>query len=197
MKEIWKDIIGYEGYQVSNLGRVRTHNKTTFTEKHGTRVWTDRILKQKVSKKDNCSRIELWKNGEHKTVLVHRIVATAFLGHTDRNMTVNHKDGNRQNNSVDNLEWLSRADNIKYGFEHGQYSTCKRCKLSCIKNGKEHHYNFRSLSEASKFIGRNNNYLSTKIKRGGKIIGSDGTEYFLENNFLIGGKYERKHGQRF
>lgn len=178
MKETWKNIEGYDGYQVSNLGRVRTHSKTTYTERHGTRLWKDRILKVKISKKDNCSRVELWQGGKHKTFLVHRLVATAFLGRANKNMTVNHKDGNRLNNNINNLEWMSRADNIRYGFEHGQYSTCKRCELNRKENGKNIIYVFNSLSEASQFLGRSHSYLSTAIKKGYRIISKDGTEYF-------------------
>lgn len=79
----------------------------------------------------------------------------------DTNMTVNHIDGNRLNNRVDNLEWLSRADNIRYGFKNGQYSTCKQCTL--IRDGKE--YIFYSLSQASIFLGRNVQYMSSVLKR--------------------------------
>ena len=70
-KEIWKDIKDFEGYQVSNLGRVRTHNKITFTKMHGKRYWKDRILLFKPStdskRKDNQGtgfRVDLWKDGK-------------------------------------------------------------------------------------------------------------------------------------
>lgn len=128
MQEIWKNIEGYEGYQVSNLGRIRTHNKITFSKRHGERHWKDRILKPKVGK-DKCLRVDLWKNGKHKTLLLHRLIANTFLEQNiNTNLTVNHKDGNRLNNKVDNLEWLSRKDNILYGFENGQYPQAKKNK---------------------------------------------------------------------
>ena len=83
MEEIWKDIKGYSGYQVSNLGRVRTHNKTTYTEKHGERHWKNRILKFKPDynsrykeKQGTGYRVTLWKNGKGKDYLVARLVAT-------------------------------------------------------------------------------------------------------------------------
>ena len=82
MKELWKDIPNYKGYQCSNLGRIRTHNKVTYTKKHGIRKWNDRVLKQKKtkSKYGRCDyRIELWQNGKHKTFLVSRIIAFTFL----------------------------------------------------------------------------------------------------------------------
>lgn len=179
-KEIWKDIKGYEGYQVSSYGRVRTHNKTTFTKKHGTRVWKDRILhfkpsttsKQK-SKQGMGYRVDLWKNGKPKSFLIARLVATTFLEDLiDTNMTVNHKDGNRLNNKVENLEWLSRKENIQYGFENGQYPQDKT-----ILYNKTEYYEFRSKSLASKFLGRNHGYVSNAIKQNCKIISKDGIEY--------------------
>ena len=163
MKEIWKNIEEYPGYQVSNLGRIRTYNKVTYTDFHGKRIWKNRIIKPKISKKDKCARVELWKDGKHKTVLVHRLVANAFLKkYIDTNITVNHIDGNRLNNNIDNLEWMSRSDNIKYGFNNNQYDNiCRKCILE--KNGKK--YIFRSCSEASKFLNRNKNYVSMKINK--------------------------------
>ena len=87
-------------------------------------------------------------------------------------MTVNHKDGNRLNNNIKNLEWLSRADNIKYGFKNGQYK-----QQGIILYNKEEKKHFRSLSLASQFIGRSNSYISNKIKNNKKIISSNGIEY--------------------
>ena len=169
MIEEWRDIEGYKGYQVSNKGRVRSHGKITETKLHGRRKWADRILKPKVAK-DKCSRVELWNDGKHKTLLVHRLEAIAFLGEAPKGMTVNHKDGNRQNNSIDNLEWCSRADNIRYGFEHDQYHM-KHCTL-IDKNGNEKY--FRSMSLASVYLGRCEGYVSLCIKLGRKIRSVEG-----------------------
>lgn len=136
MEEIWKDIPGYKGYQASSLGRIRTHNKITYTKKHGYRHWKDKIMKFKPSTYGNKStkqgigyRITLWKDGKSKDFLVARIIATTFLENLiETKMTVNHKNGNRLDNRVSNLEWLSRKDNIRYGFENGQYPQAKANK---------------------------------------------------------------------
>lgn len=118
----------------------------------------------------------MWRDGKHKTVVVHRLVANAFLEKMiDTEMTVNHKDGNRLNNNVENLEWLSRADNIRYGFENGQYPTCKECKL--IRDNEE--YLFKSLAKASSFLKRNKGYISNQIKNNRKITDINGMEYKL------------------
>ena len=126
MREVWKDVKGYEGiYEVSTLGRVRTHkDKTTFTEKHGVRKWKQRILKAKKCKQ-NSHRVDLWKGGVNKTWLVHRLVALAFIPNTNNLETVNHIDGNRLNNCADNLEWLSHGDNIRHAFALGLYPQAK------------------------------------------------------------------------
>lgn len=173
MEEIWKPIKGFAGYQVSNLGRVRTYNKVTYTAHHGARHWRNRILAQKL-RKDNCLQVNLWHNGKPITYYVHRLVAEAFLGEASSDMTVNHKDGNRQNNHVDNLEWLSRADNIRHGFDNDFYSTQKCCELINM-DGKI--YYFQSLSQASKFLHRNTGYISNTLKKGGKITDVLGNEY--------------------
>ena len=140
MKEIWKDIPNYDGYQVSNLGRVRTYNKTTYTEKHGVRRWKNRILKFKPSapstrsKQGTGYRVSLWKNGKCRDYLVARLVLSTFTN-TDINtkLTVNHKDGDRLNNNLTNLEWLTRADNIKYGWQHNQYPYAKKRKTYFVR----------------------------------------------------------------
>ena len=164
MEEIWKNIDNYEGYQVSNLGRVRTYNKVTYTNKHGERHWKDRILKPKISKQDKCSRVELWKDGKHKTILVHRLVANAFLEtNIDTNLTINHKDGNRLNNRVDNLEWVTKADNIRHAFDNGLIP-CKQIKLINKKNKEIKMY--RSMAKASEEMHYNKGYISLQISRG-------------------------------
>ena len=98
--EIWKDIPNYSGYQASNLGRIRTYNKVTYTKMHGERHWKDRILsfKPSTSSRKNINqgmgyRVDLWKDGKPKTLLVARLVATTFLENLiDTKMTVNHKN---------------------------------------------------------------------------------------------------------
>ena len=176
--EIWKDIKGYEGYQVSNEGRIRTYNKTTYTEKHGVRHWQNRVLSQKTAK-DKAMRVELWKDGKHNTVLVHRIVALTFLGEPpESNMTVNHIDGNRKNNHVENLEWLSLADNIRHGFRTGLYSSTFKPITLIDENDNE--FKFVSLAEGNRFLGRPNSYLGMAIRKKYRITDAKGVRYRIK-----------------
>lgn len=106
-KQFWKDIPGYEGlYQVSNTGRVRSLNY------NGTRK--TKVLKQGTNK-DGYKRIKLYKDGKFKVYLVHRLVALAFIPNPNNYPIINHKDENRWNNNVDNLEWCTYKYNSNYG----------------------------------------------------------------------------------
>lgn len=161
--EIWKDIPNYEGlYQASNLGNIRTHkNKTTYTEQHGVRHWKQRILKPKSQNYETGYRVDLWKDGKPKSYLVARLIAITFLG--ESNLTVNHINGNRFDNRLENLEWCSLKENIQKGFETGLYHTQKAICIIDKEKNEEHVY--RSNAEASRKCGYCNAYFSNKIKR--------------------------------
>ena len=174
--EEWKAIKDFDGYEVSNYGRVRTHNKITYSKLHGERHWQDRILKQKLGAQ-NEYRIALWRDGCEYYFLVHRLVACAFLGEPENEkMTVNHKDGNRQNNHIDNLEWLSLADNIRHAFNTGLMKNVLNPCLLISENGET--INCASFSDASRKLGRNNGYVSNCLK-GNKQIKSITGEKFI------------------
>ena len=106
-KEIWKDILGYEGkYMVSNWGRVKSLNYH--------RTGKERIMKPS----DNGHGylfVVLCKDGKDKKCRINRLVAQAFLPNPDNLPEVNHKDENKYNNCVENLEWCDRSYNINYG----------------------------------------------------------------------------------
>lgn len=168
MEEKWKDIPDYNGYQVSNKGRVRTHNKTTYTKKHGIRHWKDRIIKFKCINENAYKtgyRVDLWKDGTNKTFLVARLVAFTFYGEDINNhkLTVDHIDGNRFNNNLENLELVSLAENIRRAFKIGLHKRQIKVKVYNKKTNEEKI--FISLSEANKFLRKSHDYLSRAIKR--------------------------------
>lgn len=172
--EVWKDIPNYEGiYQASSYGYIRTvEGKTTFSKRHGERHWKSRVLKGRGDNPVTGKRVNLWKDGKPKDFLVARLVALTFLGVPPEGFTVNHKDGNRLNNSIDNLEWLSLADNIRHGFENLLYPQ-KSIKLT--KDGRS--FVFRSMAQCDKFLNRHRGYTSGKMKIKGVIRDSKGNEY--------------------
>lgn len=115
MEEIWKDIKGYEGlYQVSNLGRVRSFDRLVKRKDGRTFVHYGKILSPS-SNGNGYQHLILTKDGKHKDVLVHRLVAEAFLPNPDNLPQVNHKDERPDNNCLDNLEWCAISYNCNYG----------------------------------------------------------------------------------
>lgn len=112
MEEIWKDISGYEGiYQVSSLGRVRSLDRIgrqgRFLHGQILRGYVGRQGYRYVTLKDGKAR--------EKTMKVHRLVATAFIKNPNNFPQINHKDENKTNNHVDNLEWCTQSYNMNYG----------------------------------------------------------------------------------
>lgn len=176
--ETWKDVPGYEGiYQASTLGRIRTvEGKTTYTQRHGVRKWKSRVLKCRGHNPKTGFRISLWKDGCMKDALVARVVAITFLGEPPEGFTVNHIDGNRFNNCIDNLEWLSLADNIRHGFATGLY----RCKKAVAIEREGLIFEFDSLANLSRFLGRGARYASNAIKRGHTLRDVQGNVYKLK-----------------
>ena len=113
MKEIWKDISGYESYyQISNLGRVKSLCRKVNC-RNGTRIVNERIMKLKDLPL-GYKQVGLSKNYSVTRFLVHRLVAEAFISNPNNFPCINHKDGNPSNNCVDNLEWCTYKYNSNY-----------------------------------------------------------------------------------
>ena len=111
MTEIWKDIDGYEGlYQISNKGRVKRLYKAS-----------ERILKPRDNGRGYL-RVHLTKENTSKHIRVHRLVARAFIPNPDNLPEINHRDENKKNNCVENLEWMRHIDNCNYGTRNERIS---------------------------------------------------------------------------
>lgn len=124
MKEIWKDIQGYEReYQVSNTGKVRSLD---FKSWNGS-VWFQKkgkILTPRRTKSGYC-RVQL----RGRDAYIHRLVAQAFIPNPDNLPQVNHKDENKENNCVNNLEWCTQAYNNSYGTKIERQSAKTRGRM--------------------------------------------------------------------
>ena len=152
----WKDIVGYENeYQINQFGEIRTLKDSPKLKKYD-------VLKPQTSKRNGYVYQMLYKNGKEKLFRVHRLVAMAFLPNPNNLPQVNHKDGNKQNNSVDNLEWCEQSDNMKHAYKNGlqipsenqrksiiNTNKLKQKKVCQIKDGKIIN-TFSGISEASR-----------------------------------------------
>ena len=157
MKEIWKDIKGYEGlYQVNNYGKI----KSLYNYRG-----KGNILKSRI-KKDYYT-IGLRKNNKRKWYSIHRLVAQAFIPNPNNLPVVNHKDENKLNNNVDNLEWCTVAYNNNYGIRQEKVKNTNKlkkevCKLN--KNGEILDV-YKSIREASEFNNINISCISKCINK--------------------------------
>ena len=119
--EEWKDIEEYEGlYQVSNLGRVKSL------------YWNNERIMKTAKDKDGYLLVNLYKNKKGKSYLVHRLVAMAFIPNPNNLPEVNHKDEDKTNNNVDNMEWCGRKYNINYGTGIERRSEKQKTAQRCI-----------------------------------------------------------------
>lgn len=134
MQETWRDIKEYEGlYQVSNLGKIKSLNKYWKVNNYNNIInKKEKIIKQNLDHK-NYLFVHLWKNGKSKNFKVHRLVAQTFIPNPENKLTVNHKDGNKSNNSVENLEWCTQSENVIHAYKKG---LAKRRTGKMNKNSK-------------------------------------------------------------
>lgn len=158
MQEIWKDIEGYDGkYQISNFGKVRSFSKW----KNG------RLLKIRVGMYQYES-VHLYNvnTKSSRTALIHRLVAMAFIPNMENKREVNHKDGNKLNNHIDNLEWATPSENMQHACDIGLQLPMRMAENPSAKKVNQYSLNgefIRSWNcaiEASKTIGINYSGIS-------------------------------------
>ena len=134
MKEIWKDIKGYEGlYQVSNLGRVKSLERKVLRSDGTSLAISERILKLGKNARGYLS-VQLCANGIVKCFRVYRLVAQAFIPNPDNKPQVNHIDGNKQNNRADNLEWATRSENMQHAYKTGLFKLGENSSQAKLTN---------------------------------------------------------------
>lgn len=136
--EIWKPVVGYEArYEVSNKGRVRSIDREIISQANGTKWQYPRTIKQKgvIIKgkllKGGKTRVgymvidvgRLYKDNKivrkSKKIMLHRLVAEAWIPNPDNKPEINHIDGNKLNNNIENLAWCTRSENIKHAYDTG------------------------------------------------------------------------------
>ena len=140
--EKWLDIVGYEGvYSISNFGRVMSHHQGK-----------NRILKS-VANSTGYAYVDLSRNNVSKSFRVHVLVAKHFLPNPKGLTDINHKDEDKLNNRVDNLEWCTKSYNINYGTRNAR-QRAKMCKpvVQYYKNG-ERIRTYDSIRQASQITG--------------------------------------------
>lgn len=181
MTEIWKPVPSYEGYyEASTTGKVRSVERIVILKD---KLGNDRPCKYKSRELKPCKRefknkanalprlqVVLSKDGNTKTIDVHRVIAMTFLENEQGYDTVNHIDGNPFNNSVDNLEWISRKENIRHAFKNNLIHTMKPIAMLNPAT-KEILKVYPSEAEACRIIGVNQGKIRRSIQNGWKCHG--------------------------
>lgn len=148
MNEKWKDIKGFEGlYKVSNCGRIKSFKKNK----------KDGVLIKPREKNNGYLQIGLYKEGKKYHFTIHRLVAMAFLENSKDYKSVNHKDENKKNNRVDNLEWCS----VKYNNCYGD--RIEKVKKKLYKKINQYDLNLNLINEYESIIEASK---KTKISKG-------------------------------
>ena len=157
--EVWKDVVGYEGlYKVSNLGRIKSLHQYKGTD--------ERCI-QPIENGRGYLFVGLHKDRQQRHRYIHRIVAEAFIDNPDGLPQVNHKDENKANNSVDNLEWCTNEYNENYGT--GNLRSAKARSKAVVQYDRDGNIIkvWDGMSEAAKALGKRNNHIHECCK--GKI----------------------------
>ena len=179
MHEEWRDVAGYEGlYQVSNFGEVKSMpREISYINRYGYKTTVKTIEKKMTPSNvgrgwmNKCGYLSvmLTINGKQKRVGVHRLVAQAFIPNPDNKPQVNHIDGNKHNNKVDNLEWVTREENMQHAAHKLKClsSMWSPDPVLCVETGKK----YKSISEAARELGLNRRTLTYYINKGKPYCG--------------------------
>jgi hypothetical protein len=169
----WKDVIGWEGlYKVSTSGEIKSTN-TYVRSPEGKRARNGRILKQGIGNR-GYKLVTLSKDNKHTTKNVHRVVAEAFIVNSRNVIDVNHKDGDKLNNRLNNLEWVTRRENIMHALSMGLSKTPpQRPKCSVLQYTKEGYVvkTYMSMLEAETITGINSGNISNACNGRQKTAG--------------------------
>ena len=194
MTEIWKDIQGYEGfYQISNLGNVKSLERVVDKGNGILQHRKERIMNKRESV-DGYYIAKLNVNKKSKSIAIHILVARHFIDNPNNYPEVNHKDCNRKNNQVDNLEWCTHQQNVEHSKQLGHYKTKSGCDNPNYKNDtlKIKYKNNPTLAKINNSRPREQNGRCVKIRMINNDVIKDfnfigeAAEYLIVNGYTNG-----------
>lgn len=154
--EKWRDIADYKGlYQISSIGRVRSLDRIDALG----RLRKGKVLAD-VGSMGGYRKITLHRDGNSKQKYIHCLVAETFIPNPDGLPEINHKDEDKTNNAVSNLEWCSRSYNINYGTRNERMAKSNEQTIYVV-SGSGHRYYFGSIKKAAELLGLSSGAISS------------------------------------
>lgn len=154
MADTWSKINGFSNYSVSKNGKIRN-------DKSGN-------IKTPIKGTNGYYNVDLYENGQRTKVRIHRVVGETFIDNPEHKTQINHKDGNKLNNNVENLEWVTPSENMRHAFDTGlskpSRSMLGKSNPNAGRHGKpvriiETGEEFSSIIECEKAINGNNRHI--------------------------------------
>lgn len=152
-ERIWKPILGFEGlYEINNIGEIKSLDRVHKNVSYNARLTRSKFLKPNINNSGYLN-VRLKDSDENvKTYLVHRLVALSFIRNTENKEYVNHIDGNKLNNNINNLEWSTPSENNFHSIK-SNLNKCTRSVIMVNSLSKEIIKIFPSLHEADRQTG--------------------------------------------
>ena len=168
MIEEWKSVEGAIGIEISNKGNIR---------------YADGKPKRTDKDSEGYLRTSLKINGKQERPRIHRLVAKAFVSNPYNKPFVNHKNGNKADNRVTNLEWCTERENALLAYMNGQYCANKRYEtIIAVEITTGQTIIFRTQAEAAKFIGISDSEVNKVLK--GKRNSSHGFKFYYHSDYM-------------
>lgn len=135
--ETWKPVKGFEKYyEASNTGKIKRKAGLTYYKDGRVARFSETILRPSINHK-GYEKVYLSVESKKYSKYVHRLVAQTYIPNPDNKITVNHKDCNKRNNAVENLEWLTNTENMRHAFDNGIYKERDKTTILNIKHMKD------------------------------------------------------------
>lgn len=178
--EEWKDIEGYPNYMVSNLGRVKSLERNIVRGRGGLYKIEEKILKS-VKNTWGYLFVNLYNEGKIKKYLIHRIVAQAFLPNHDNLQQINHRNEDKTDNRVENLEWCDSKYNINYGTHNKKMAKSKSIPILQFTKEMELVRKWESAMDVERELGFNQSSICSCCK--GKYKSAYGYKWGYEKDY--------------
>src|SRR5215467_11222099 len=167
LEEIWKSVGIINGidfrelYEISTFGRIKSL-KRKILQGNNSKIISERLMAAKLSPTEKYLKTTLYKDGKSLTIRIHRLMAQIFIPNPENKAIENHIDGNKLNNRIDNLEWVSTQENSLHAFSKGLNS--KRFEIIVYNLNNEYLHCYPSIRECARELKIGDTFIYKVLK---------------------------------